>query len=69
MSYQVALSRGRGVKREENRKFVMEEARANNGSLTGRIREAVLLKIELIYPCEHLLFVSDFAKNQYYFSL
>ena len=68
MSYQVALSRGRGVKREENRKFVMEEARANNGSLTGRIREAVLLKIELIYPCEHLLF-PDFTKNQYYFSM
>ena len=32
------------MKREENGKFVMKEARTTSGSLTGRIREAVSLK-------------------------
>ena len=35
-------SRGQGVKREENRKFIIKEARTlTSGSLTGHIREAV----------------------------
>ena len=45
VSYQVQVaSRGRGVKREENRKFIRKEARTTSGSLTGHIREAVWLK-------------------------
>ena len=36
------VSRGQGVKREENRKFIIKEARTlTSGSLTGHIREAV----------------------------
>ena len=43
VSYQVQVaSRGQGVKREENRKFIIKEARTlTSGSLTGHIREAV----------------------------
>ena len=49
VSYQVKVaSRGRGVKREDNRKFVMKETRTTSGSLTGRISGSSLIK-ELIY--------------------
>ena len=45
VSYQVQVaSRGRGVKREENRKLIRKEATTTSGSLTGHIREAVWLK-------------------------